>query len=634
MPRTEVVLFDADGSTTTAAAGRWATAVPSPDGEWVATFSDLPVGARDPEAPLRRQVTYATRPGVVPLLARNDESGAGDTAPFDALDDPLARTLRWAPDGSAFALLTRVAPEGENDPGIRVAVYRPGAEHARLVGDSTMQIDGFAWTGDGTLLVNAQWRGNGSDAEEPHWWRPPAASNGEWENWTAGMETIPDDLVPVSGGVAGIADGALWQLADGNRERILDPERANLRRLIGPAPWFRPGRMPQTRSPGDPVRVLAVSRDGPALWTVPEIGDDGEEVRRLPMPRGARMPADVVPGGTSAAFSASNDEGTWLWRSHSAGAPNLASGDRTAVLDTLVTRDQWVEDIDGADARQLTYTGPDGDELTAWILLPPGREPDGAHPTVTWVYPGQVHGERVPRLAQLNGTVVSSGIAALQLLPSRGYAVLIPSVPLGPDDSGTRPNLADAVIPAVDRAIDAGLTDSSTVAVMGQSYGGFGVNHLVSQTDRFEAAVASASFSHLRSLYGTFDARGRYGHMAHPLALQLFTHAYVESGQGQMGAPPALASQTYREASPLSYVDQVDTPLMLIHGDQDFVPVQQAEMFFNELVRLGKPAVLVRYAGEGHTVSGRANVLDMWDRIFGWFEHHLGTPRPSTDRTE
>lgn len=57
---------------------------------------------------------------------------------------------------------------------------------------------------------------------------------------------------------------------------------------------------------------------------------------------------------------------------------------------------------------------------------------------------------------------------------------------------------------------------------------------------------------------------------------------------------------------------------MLIHGELDFIPIQQAEEFFTALFRQDKRAVLVRYAGEGHTISGRANVLDLWRRLADW----------------
>ncbi len=89
-----------------------------------------------------------------------------------------------------------------------------------------------------------------------------------------------------------------------------------------------------------------------------------------------------------------------------------------------------------------------------------------------------------------------------------------------------------------------------------------------------------------------------------------------------------IAVMALAKASPLTYVADVDTPLLMIHGDEDFVPIQQAEMFFTELLRRGNRARLVRYSGEGHTVSGRANVLDMWEQIFRWWKEFPGEGYP------
>ena len=60
------------------------------------------------------------------------------------------------------------------------------------------------------------------------------------------------------------------------------------------------------------------------------------------------------------------------------------------------------------------------------------------------------------------------------------------------------------------------------------------------------------------------------------------------------------------------------TPLMLVHGDLDFVPIQQSEEFFTALYRQDKRAVFVRYQGEWHTIANRPNVLDLWQRFSFW----------------
>lgn len=85
-----------------------------------------------------------------------------------------------------------------------------------------------------------------------------------------------------------------------------------------------------------------------------------------------------------------------------------------------------------------------------------------------------------------------------------------------------------------------------------------------------------------------------------------------------MDGPPWQHPDRYRENSAIHRAHKVETPLLLIHGELDFIPIQQAEEFFTALYRKDKRVRLLRYAGEGHTISDRANVLDMWQRIERW----------------
>ena len=63
----------------------------------------------------------------------------------------------------------------------------------------------------------------------------------------------------------------------------------------------------------------------------------------------------------------------------------------------------------------------------------------------------------------------------------------------------------------------------------------------------------------------------------------------------------------------------------LVHGDQDFIPTQQAEEFFTALNRQDKRARLVRYQGKGHTMTHRANALDLWQRMADWLTETLAS---------
>ena len=96
----------------------------------------------------------------------------------------------------------------------------------------------------------------------------------------------------------------------------------------------------------------------------------------------------------------------------------------------------------------------------------------------------------------------------------------------------------------------------------------------------------------------------------------------MESGQIRMGNPPWKDLGRYLRNSPIFSDERVQTPLLIIQGDLDFVGIEQGEEFFTALYRQGKRAEFVRYWGEGHVIQQPDNVRDMWKRIFAWFEQN------------
>jgi dipeptidyl aminopeptidase/acylaminoacyl peptidase len=128
----------------------------------------------------------------------------------------------------------------------------------------------------------------------------------------------------------------------------------------------------------------------------------------------------------------------------------------------------------------------------------------------------------------------------------------------------------------------------------------------------------------LTSIYGTFDARDRYSPTDFQFPPGIRNN---ENGQFRMGGTPWDETDRYVRNSPISFVKQIETPLLLIHGDIDFVPIQQSEELFLSLARLNKPVQLIRYSGEGHFPTSPANVRDVWKHIFIWLEKYIGNPQ-------
>jgi dipeptidyl aminopeptidase/acylaminoacyl peptidase len=156
---------------------------------------------------------------------------------------------------------------------------------------------------------------------------------------------------------------------------------------------------------------------------------------------------------------------------------------------------------------------------------------------------------------------------------------------------------------------------------MGQSYGGYSTMGLVTQTNRFKAAISLAGLSNLVSIYSQIGARRRYADDAHE---DLFRLSISETGQTSMGSPPWQDLQRYIRNSPITHVHRVETPILIIQGDLDYVPIQQGEEFFMSLLRQNKRARFARYWGEGHVFHSPANIKHMWEQIYVWLDEFLG----------
>ncbi|MFN2240504.1 MAG: alpha/beta hydrolase family protein, partial [Thermoanaerobaculia bacterium] len=98
----------------------------------------------------------------------------------------------------------------------------------------------------------------------------------------------------------------------------------------------------------------------------------------------------------------------------------------------------------------------------------------------------------------------------------------------------------------------------------------------------------------------------------------------AESGQIRMGSPPWNDVERYIRNSPFFHVNRIATPLLIVQGDMDYIPMQQGERMFTALYRQNKRASLIRYLGEGHVIQSPANIRDLWMRTLAWLDEFLG----------
>jgi dipeptidyl aminopeptidase/acylaminoacyl peptidase len=441
---------------------------------------------------------------------------------------------------------------------------------------------------DGTVLVECE----STQAHGSYWSSARGILTGLPEEWLGGTAT---------GALVGFDGESIWRYAArSNRLSELTPKHlSGARSIVHPSGRFEDASMLEKNGMTE-VAFTESDRDSTILNRIDL--NSGHVYSLGHIPRDASVIA-YAPTTHQAIIRTQTRDGLTL----SLVGPNREN-------ETLMATNQFLAGIIEAPALPITYTGLDGTPLTGWILLPIDYQKGKRYPLITYVYPGTSYNESRPEDTALSFT--SNIWLNLQIPAARGFAVLIPSMPLNAvgerDDPMLR--LTNGVLPAVDAAIATGIANPSRLYLLGHSFGGFAVYGLVAQTDRFTAAVALSGLTDMVSLYG--DIAGRFRYFDH---LDGTEADMIESGQVNMGGPPYADFAKFIRNSPLFLTDRVHTPILMMHGDLDYVPIEQTEEFFSFLSRQGNRARFVRYWGEGHTLRSPANVADLWRRIFDWF---------------
>ena len=261
----------------------------------------------------------------------------------------------------------------------------------------------------------------------------------------------------------------------------------------------------------------------------------------------------------------------------------------------------YIRSVAGS-AMNVSWSAPDGTPIEGILCAPSGT---GPFPLIL-----QVHGGPIGAY-QRSWTMRDY---AVPLLVSRGYAVLLPN-PRG--SSGRGQEFAAAVIgdmggadtydylSGIDAMIERGIADPARIGTMGVSYGGFMSAWLVTQDERFKAAVAGSPVTEWYSFTFTSNIP-RWG-------LWFLDNADPEETGNQLHA-----------RSPVMHASKTRTPTLLTAGALDrCTPAGQAREFYQALIGHGVDSELVIYPGEGHGVSRFPAVTDYLTRIVTWFEKYM-----------
>jgi len=291
-------------------------------------------------------------------------------------------------------------------------------------------------------------------------------------------------------------------------------------------------------------------------------------------------------------------------------APNLSelyAGDRqlTEIGKEFAGGRELVE------PERFTAISKDGTEVEAWIARPAGFEEGKTYPALLNIHGG-------PFTQYGNGffdetqVYAGGGYVVLYANPrgSSGYSEEWGRAIMGPGELGPGWGSVDYedLMGVVDTALERfDFIDGERLGVLGGSYGGYMTSWIVSHTNRFKAAISERAVNNLVSMYGSSDVgwvfKGYHGEFVHD------------------------AVDKYLEISPWTYAKQIETPLLILHSEQDLrCNVEQAEVMFTTLRLLGKEVELVRFPGESHELTRSGNPVHRVQRfelVLEWFDRYL-----------
>ena len=253
----------------------------------------------------------------------------------------------------------------------------------------------------------------------------------------------------------------------------------------------------------------------------------------------------------------------------------------------------------------IWYKSFDGRRIQAWVQRPPDFQAGKKYPLILDIHGG-------PHSAY--GYVFDH---EFQWMAAKGYVVLYPN-PRGSTSYGQEfGNIIQYHYPGddfkdlmagVDELIARGWVDPEKLGVTGGSGGGVLTNWTVGHTDRFKAAVSQRSIADWTGFWYTAD-------------FSQFTPFWFRGAPWQQEAD-------FKERSPITYIERVHTPLMLIEGEADFrtPPADGGEQMFRALKYLRRPVVMVRFPGESHELSrsGKpSHRVERLQHIVAWFDKYL-----------
>ncbi|GAB4510129.1 MAG: S9 family peptidase [Anaerolineae bacterium] len=258
------------------------------------------------------------------------------------------------------------------------------------------------------------------------------------------------------------------------------------------------------------------------------------------------------------------------------------------------------------EVHEMRFQNPHGQEIQGWYILPVGYEEGKQYPLALNIHGG-------PHV--MWSPSESSMFHEWQLHAARGYAVFFCN-PRGGDGYGEAFQRSlhaawgdvafEDIMAGVDAFLEKSIVDEKRMAVTGGSYGGYMTAWIVGHTDRFVSAVTQRGVYNLISFYGTSDV---------PSLIS-----------GEFDVEPWENHELLWKHSPLAYAQNIKTPLLIIHSENDYrVPIEQGEQLFAFVRRSGGTVEMWRFPRDGHELSRSGEPRHRVERLtkmVAWFDKY------------
>ena len=535
----------------------------------------------------------------------------------------------WSPDSSSLAYVSNVDPDilpedhdPAKDPMTRVVSrirYRydtlgwRGDSHRHLfvvhteTGESRQVTDGdwddgfVRWSPDGSQLAFVSGRAADRDTRAGSEAYVVDTDGGEPELRSAGLLNVvsvswaPDGTRLLALGSMDPDNMGHWQ----GRLYVLEPDRGPLEltgESLSPVGGFPGlGTPPEMRWTEDERIVLLADRRGMSCLfdlhansgAVRSVRDSNGQLTSLALDSDARTA--VVVASTPRSPSELQ-------------IFNLESGTGSRKLTAV--NDNFLAEHPPAEMQKFVFTRG-GMEIESRLFLPTGFDEAQSYPLVLDIHGGP-HGVFYDAFNPIQQVLASAGYVVLAVNPRGSSTYGEGFMKAVIRDWGGEDYLD--IMAAVGRVETLPYVDSSRMGVTGYSYGGFMACWIIGHDSRFKAAVSGAPCINLSSMYGTSDIG-------------------INFGEVQWGGMRKDALDMYLNMSPLTYAPFVETPLLLLHGEDDHrCPIGQSEEYFVTLKRLGKEVEFVRFPKSAHSFlrAGHPKLRQEYlARVRDWFDRHL-----------